>query len=65
MMQEAFKEAGIEFAHRNVTVYMQPEGQQSVANADAEDREKMVTGAAAAAMAAEEQKPQETDKGAA
>jgi hypothetical protein len=25
LMQEAFKEAGIEFAHRNVTVYMPPE----------------------------------------
>ena len=25
LMQEAFREAGIEFAHRNVTVYMPPE----------------------------------------
>jgi hypothetical protein len=25
LMQEAFQEAGIEFAHRNVTVYMPPE----------------------------------------
>jgi hypothetical protein len=24
-MQEAFSEAGIEFAHRNVTVYMPPD----------------------------------------
>jgi len=25
LMQEAFRQAGIEFAHRNVTVYMPPE----------------------------------------
>ena len=32
LMQEAFKEAGIEFAHRNVTVYMPPEtGSKTVA----------------------------------
>lgn len=31
MMQQAFKDAGIEFAHRNVTVYLPPEQIQQVA----------------------------------
>jgi len=55
LIQEAFKEAGIEFAHRNVTVYMPPEVRQTVADADGKTCGKMVTGAAAAALAAEEQ----------
>ncbi len=29
LMQEAFREEGIEFAHRNVTVYIPPESPQS------------------------------------
>jgi len=39
LMQEAFKEEGIEFAHRNVTVYMPPEtGSNSTAEGADEDR---------------------------
>ncbi|MCG6894123.1 MAG: hypothetical protein LJE65_10990, partial [Desulfobacteraceae bacterium] len=61
LMQEAFREAGIEFAHRNVTVYMPPEVQQALAQTDAETREKAVETAAGAAIAAiqadEEKKP--------
>jgi len=40
LMQEAFKEEGIEFAHRNVTVYMPPEpGSEAGAQAAGEDRQ--------------------------
>jgi hypothetical protein len=47
MIQEAFAENGVEFAHRNVTVYMPPgETQDTPGNKVAE------AGAAAAAMAA-------------
>ncbi|MDJ0784544.1 MAG: mechanosensitive ion channel [Desulfosarcinaceae bacterium] len=40
LLQEAFKEAGIEFAHKNVTVYMPPEAMSA---------ERALAGAAAAA----------------
>ena len=41
LMQEAFREAGIEFAHRNVTVYMPPEpGDETSAPAAGEDPQK-------------------------
>jgi len=41
LMQEAFKEEGIEFAHRNVTVYMPPEpGSEASAQAAGDDRQK-------------------------
>jgi small-conductance mechanosensitive channel len=68
LMQEAFKEEGIEFAHRNVTVYMPPEpGSKESAQAAGEDRQKEVkanseiqrqaaAGAALAAIQAEEEK---------
>jgi small-conductance mechanosensitive channel len=40
LMQEAFKQEGIEFAHRNVTVYMPPEsGSKATAQAAAENRQ--------------------------
>jgi small-conductance mechanosensitive channel len=40
LMQEAFKEEGIEFAHRNVTVYMPPEpGSKASTQAAGEDRQ--------------------------
>ena len=61
LMQVAFKEAGVEFAHRNVTVYMPPEaGSEAGAQAAAEDRPKEAQAnresqrqaAAAAALAA-------------
>jgi moderate conductance mechanosensitive channel len=38
LMQEAFKEAGIGFAHRNVTVYMPPETGQSPGRSEREAR---------------------------
>jgi small-conductance mechanosensitive channel len=60
LMQEAFREAGIEFAHRNVTVYMPPEsaetesgGQpdQEAETGDTPDRKLTEKAAAAAALA--------------
>jgi small-conductance mechanosensitive channel len=62
LMREAFEKEGIQFAHRNVTVYMPPEVQQALANADAETREKAVetaAGAAGAAIQADEEKQAE------
>jgi moderate conductance mechanosensitive channel len=58
LMQEAFKEEGIEFAHRNVTVYL-PQGE-----ADNEsDKKALGAGAAAAAAAqAEEEKMMQQQK---
>jgi len=58
LMQEAFKEAGIEFAHRNVTVYIPPEVQKALENADTETRQQIIQSGAAAALStieAEEQ----------
>ena len=52
LMQEAFQEAGLRFAHRNVTVSLPPEVQQSLVNADAATREKVMESVAAAAGAA-------------
>ena len=71
LMQEAFSEAGIEFAHRNVTVYMPPEtteaepGEQANQDAESGDTpgQKLTEKAAAAAAIAvtqaeaDEQKP--------
>jgi small-conductance mechanosensitive channel len=69
LMQEAFKEAGIEFAHRNVTVYMPPEvgntgsaqaedeAQPAEAAEDKKDLQRQAAAAAAlAAIQAEEEK---------
>jgi small-conductance mechanosensitive channel len=60
LMQEGFQEAGLKFAHRNVTVSLPPEVQQSLPHADAETREKILEAGAAAAgaviQAEEEQK---------
>jgi len=58
MMQEAFRENGIEFAHRNVTVYLPPEdkspvsgeGQAGAAPAGQPDRKAAETAAAGAAV---------------
>ena len=59
MMQQAFRENGIEFAHRNVTVYLPPEqsGQAEEAGAPKDatsttDRQKAVEAAGGAAAAA-------------
>ncbi|MFO7687814.1 MAG: mechanosensitive ion channel family protein [Desulfobacterales bacterium] len=51
LMQEAFHEAGLKFAHRNVTVSLPPELERSLAYADADTRAKVLESAAAAAGA--------------
>jgi small-conductance mechanosensitive channel len=48
MIQEQFAEHGIEFAHRNVTVYLPPDEGD-----DAPDKNAIAAGAAAAAAAAQ------------
>jgi small-conductance mechanosensitive channel len=50
MIQESFKENGIEFAHRNVTVYMPPDE-----SAGEPDKKAAIAGAAAAAAAQAEE----------
>jgi hypothetical protein len=59
MMQESFHENGIEFAHRNVTVYLPPGEGGSEPN-----RKALETGAAAAAaaQAAEEEQLKQQQK---
>jgi small-conductance mechanosensitive channel len=60
LMQEAFGEYGIEFAHRNVTVYIPPEETQTASAGESGDGaaqteavdEKKIEAAAAAAIAA-------------
>ena len=61
LMREAFEEAGIEFAHKNVTVYIPPETNQGASNSEI-PAEKLQQLAAAAALAAEEEEKAETDK---
>ncbi|MFZ0614584.1 MAG: mechanosensitive ion channel family protein [Desulfobacterales bacterium] len=60
LMQEAFQEAGLHFAHRNVTVSLPPDIEKSLAHADPENHRKILEAGAAAAGAAiqaeEEQK---------
>jgi len=67
LMQEAFRDEGIEFAHRNVTVYLppeqghmateQPEGEdrQDDAKADGEIQRQAAAAAALAIIQAEEE----------
>ncbi len=67
LMQEAFKAEGIEFAHRNVTVYMPPEpgskatsqapgeNQKDDAKANSEIQRQAAAGAALAVIQAEEE----------
>jgi len=67
LMQESFKEEGIEFAHRNVTVYMPPdpgseattegadENQRDDARADSDIQRQAAAAAALAAIQAEEE----------
>jgi small-conductance mechanosensitive channel len=58
LLQEAFTEEGIEFAHKNVTVYMPPEkSQPPAANATADQQKRMH--AAAAALADDQDKRKE------
>lgn len=57
LMQEAFQEAGIEFAHKNVTVYLPPEVKEA-AQKDPQAKEKILkAGTAAAAASLEAEKP--------
>jgi len=64
LMQEAFRKAGIEFAHRNVTVYMPPESEETAkgGSADAKVTDKAAAAAtiAVAQAEAEEQKPKKS-----
>jgi len=70
LMQEAFREEGIEFAHRNVTVYMPPEAtsqepgenQQEAAKAVSDIQRQAAAGAALAAIQAEEEAEQAKKK---
>jgi small-conductance mechanosensitive channel len=57
MIQESFRENGIEFAHRNVTVYMPP-GEET----DEHDKKALQAGAAAAAAAAQAEEAKEQPK---
>jgi hypothetical protein len=61
-MQEAFHNNGIEFAHRNVTVYLPPQADtnnseeqgKEVSEAPSPDKKTLEAAAAAAALAAEQ-----------
>jgi len=53
MIQESFRENGIEFAHRNVTVYLPP-GEE----AGEHDKKAIEAGAAAAAAAVQAEEEQ-------
>ena len=70
-IQQRFREAGIEFAHRNVTVYLPPEvtgtpaahGPESdPASAEALDKKLLEAGAAAAIAATQKQNGQKKPK---
>jgi small-conductance mechanosensitive channel len=60
LMQEAFAEEGIEFAHRNVTVYMPPEATDSQTGRI--DKKGAETGAAAAIAAEQAEIEQKKSK---
>ena len=68
MMQESFRENGIEFAHRNVTVYLPPEnkdtgsGEESVTDNSGGRPDKKLAEAAAAAGAAAIQAEEDAKK---
>ena len=57
MIQESFKENGIEFAHRNVTVYMPP-GEA----AGEHGKKAAIAGAAASAATAQAEEAKEKPK---
>jgi len=57
MIQESFAESGIEFAHRNVTVYLPPDE-----SAGKPDKKAAIAGAAAAAAAAQAEAGQQKPK---
>ena len=58
MMQEAFRENGIEFAHRNVTVYLPPEDKGTPADPSDKKLVEAAAAAGAAAIQAEEEAKQ-------
>jgi small-conductance mechanosensitive channel len=60
LLQEAFREEGIEFAHKNVTVYMPPEISQSSSTSENASHQKIMQAGAAAVD--EEQAPQVAQK---
>ncbi|MBW2514719.1 MAG: mechanosensitive ion channel family protein, partial [Deltaproteobacteria bacterium] len=60
LMREAFEAAGIEFAHKNVTVYIPPEITQAASTS--ENTADKLQLAAAAALAAEEQEKEGGEK---
>jgi hypothetical protein len=66
-MQEMFRENGIEFAHRNVTVYLPPETKAAASeqNKQAASYEKidneLAQAAAAAAIAAEQSREEKKE----
>jgi len=66
LMQIAFQEAGLKFAHRNVTVTLPPDIEKSLPHADAKTREKILEAGAAAAgaviQAEEEEKAKKAKK---
>jgi len=63
-LQKAFKDSGIEFAHRNVTVYLPPEIQSKSMSEMTEAEKKAVeAGAAAAAALAQEEEEEKAKAG--
>ncbi|MBW1865211.1 MAG: mechanosensitive ion channel family protein, partial [Deltaproteobacteria bacterium] len=60
LMREAFEEEGIEFAHRNVTVYIPPDTQHDASKSD-NTADKLQQAAAAAALITEQEQAKETD----
>jgi hypothetical protein len=61
-VQKAFKESGIEFAHRNVTVYLPPEVQSKSLDEMSEVEKKAVEAGAAAAAALAQEEDEEKAK---
>ena len=62
LLQEAFREEGIEFAHRNVTVYMPNETSGDTTDESASAQEKIKQAAAAAALAAAQEETPDAQK---
>jgi hypothetical protein len=60
-MREAFEEEGIEFAHRNVTVYIPPDTQHDASTSE-NHADKLQQVAAAAALITEQEQTEEMDK---
>jgi small-conductance mechanosensitive channel len=63
LMQEAFRKEGIEFAHRNVTVYLPPEVAKTIEEGKELTKEELLDAVGAAAGAAVmEQEAEEAKK---